>query len=295
MIRMDYIQEFVTLASCLSFSRASEDLFITQPSLSRHVSLLEAELGVRLVERNTRSVSLTRAGSELYRDFTALLDAYQAVQDHAKALSSGYRGQIRISSPYYWIAEHIEPTVFSFTRRFSEIRFVMNICTPDKGIELVQKNKADIALGLESDTLNSDLLHKKIARERLCVLMAADHPCAGRESVSIRDFAGDKFIILELDESQARLRLAVQQMLEKYGVSPSRFIFTQNISTVGITIRQTGGVCILMDCFRDLGRDYLVSVPLSDPGCVLSLYLFRRKDTDNEAAIAFFDAAEEID
>ena len=295
MIHMDYIQEFVTLASRLSFSRASEDLFITQPSLSRHVSLLEAELGVRLVERNTRSVSLTQAGAELHRDFTALLDAYQTVQDHARALSSGYRGQIRISSPYYWIPEHIEPTVFSFTRRFSEIRFVMNICTPDKGIELVQKNKADIALGLESDTLNSDLLHKKIARERLCVLMAADHPCAGRESVSIRDFAGDKFIILELDESQARLRLAVQQMIEKYGVSPSRFIFTQNISTVGITIRQTGGVCILMDCFRDLGRDYLVSVPLSDPGCVLSLYLFRREDSDNEAAKAFFDGAEEID
>ena len=295
MIRMDYIQEFVILASRLSFSRASEDLFITQPSLSRHVSLLEAELGVRLVERNTRSVSLTRAGAELHRDFTALLDAYQTVQEHARALSSGYRGQIRISSPYYWIPEHIEPTVFSFTQRFSEIRFVMNICTPDKGIELVQKNKADIAVGLESDTLNSDLLHKKIARERLCVVMEAGHPCAGRESVSIRDFADDSFIIMELDESQARLRLAVQQMIEKYGVSPSRFIFTPNISTVGIAIRQTGGVSILMDCFRDLGRDYLVSVPLSDPGCVLSLYLFRRKDTDNEAAIAFFDAAEEID
>ncbi len=41
MIRIEYIQEFVTLAECLSFSKASEDLFITQPSLSRHISLLE--------------------------------------------------------------------------------------------------------------------------------------------------------------------------------------------------------------------------------------------------------------
>ena len=58
---------------------------------------------------------------------------------------------------------------------------------------------------------------------------------------------------------------------------------------------RTNCLCILMDCFRDLGRDYLVSVPLSDPGCVLSLYLFRREDSDNEAAKAFFDGAEEID
>ena len=48
-IRIDYIREFITLADSLSFSRASEDLYITQPSLSRHVSLLETELGVRLL------------------------------------------------------------------------------------------------------------------------------------------------------------------------------------------------------------------------------------------------------
>ena len=67
MIRIDYIQEFVKLADYLSFSRASEDLYITQPSLSRHVSLLESELGVKLLDRNTRSVSLIRQKKERSR------------------------------------------------------------------------------------------------------------------------------------------------------------------------------------------------------------------------------------
>lgn len=289
---MDYIQEFVTLATRLSFSRASEDLFITQPSLSRHVSLLEAELGVKLVERNTRNVYLTEAGSQLFDDFTTLLDAYQTVQDHAKALASGYRGQFRISAPYFWIGKYVEPAVFSFSQLHPDVKIDMNVCGPDKGVELLEKNKADIALGFASDAARNDLLSKKIGEEQLCIVMPKDHPCAKKEQVSLRDFPQDKIVLLDMDESHIRQRDAVQRIIGNFGVSPSRFIFTQNLSTVGLTIRYTGGVSILMECFGSMDRDYLVSVPLSDPGFVLPLYLLRRKDSHNEAARSFFDAAQ---
>ena len=293
MIRIDYIQEFVTLASCLSFSRASEDLFITQPSLSRHISLLEAELGLKLVERNTRNVYLTSAGAELYKDFLNLLSAYQSVQDKARALSAGYRGQFRISSPYYWIGKYIEPAVLDFNRRYPDIRIEMDICSPARGIDCLHKNKTDVAVSFETFTDTTGLRRKCIAYEQLGVVMPSDHPCAGKKSVSIRDFPDDKFIILHLDDSQARQRSAVQQMISEHGVSPSRFIFTQNLSTLGITIRQTGGVSILMSCFGDLGRDYLVFVPLSEPFSRIPLYLFMREDCSSEGARAFFDAIPE--
>ena len=110
-MRIDYIREFVRLADTMSFSKASEDLFISQPSLSRHISLLEAELGVRLVDRNTRNAALTAAGRALYGDFTRLLDADRAIGEHARALSDGYSAQLRISSPLYWDAAFIEPMV----------------------------------------------------------------------------------------------------------------------------------------------------------------------------------------
>lgn len=82
-------------------------------------------------------------------------------------------------------------------------------------------------------------------------------------------------------------------MITEHGVSPARFIFTQNLSTVGITIRQTGGVCILMSCLGDLGRDYLVFVPLSGPASRVPIYLFMREDCSSEGARAFFDAMPE--
>ena len=294
MIRIDYIREFAALASCLSFSQASEDLFITQPSLSRHVSLLEAELGLKLVERNTRNVYLTAAGTELYKDFLTLLDAYQAVEDKARSLSSGYRSRFSLSAPYYWIGPHIEPAMFDFNRRFPDVRIEINICSPTRGVELLEKNKTDVAVSFDAFADRRGLISKCIAREPLGVVMQAGHPCAKKESVAVRDLVDDKFIILELDESQTALRSALQKIITEYGVAPSRFVFTQNLSTVGLTIRQTGGVSILMSCFGNLGRDYLVFVPLSDPGNHNGLYLYMREDSANEAARTFFDDLPEI-
>ena len=295
MIRIDYIREFVALASCLSFSHASEDLFITQPSLSRHVSLLEAELGLKLVKRNTRNVCLTPAGAELYKDFLVLLEDYQSVMDKARALSSGYREKFRLSAPYYWIGRHIEPAMFDFNRHFPDVRIEVNICSPTRGVEQVEKNKSDMAMSFHAFAGRPGLIHKRIAREQLGVVMPADHPCAKKESVAVQDFADDKFIIFELDESQYALRSAVEHMISEYGVSPSRIIFTQNLSTLGLTIRQTGGVSMLMSCFGNLDRDYLVFVPLSEPGSYHDLYLYMREESSNEAARMFFDNLQEVE
>ena len=289
MIRVDYIQEFVKLAECLSFTKASEDLFITQPSLSRHISLLESELGVKLIERDTRNVRMTSAGTELYKDFIQLLNAYRSVEDHARALSYGYRGQLTISVAPYGLADHLESPVMRFATLYPEINIRLNISDPEDGIRQLQDGKSDICLGFRSDTTKSDVVFTEVGQEPLCVVMSREHPCAGRADVSIRDLAQGKFVILENDESRARFRTSVQRFLAGYGVDPTQIIFTQNLATIGMSIQQTGAVCILMRSMGTLGRDYLVSVPLSDEDCKLTLFLLRKKNNDNEAAKLFFD------
>ena len=62
MIKISYLREFVLLAETLNFSKTAEKSYITQPALSRHLALLEDEMGATLMERTTRKVSLTPAG-----------------------------------------------------------------------------------------------------------------------------------------------------------------------------------------------------------------------------------------
>lgn len=289
MIRIDYIREFVRLADTMSFSKASEDLFISQPSLSRHISLLEAELGVKLLERNTRNVALTCAGTKLYADFLRLLDAERAVSEHARALSSGFSGLLRVCSPFYWDSAFIEPMILAFNQRYPNVQVELNICNPIEGMHLLLQGKADICTGFPLQA-RPEVEYRNLADERLCAVLPVGHPLAGRPILSLTELAGERFVLLDMDADQVKKETTVYQLLVRHGVDPALFVYVKNLETIGITMRQTGAVCLMMESMGNLHRDYLVSVPLSDEDCVLPLYLFRRKDSADEAVLAFFDA-----
>ena len=290
MIRIDYIREFVRLADELNFSRASEDMYITQSSLSRHVSILESELGVRLLDRNTRNVSLTNEGRELYGDFTKLLDDYDAALGHAKLLSSGYSGRVTISTPVYWLTGYVEPAILQFSLRYPEIKVDLDIRDPITAVENLCRGTADLALGFESDTARDEVVFKKVFDERLCVLMSASHPLSGRKSVSLGDFASDRFVMSEKDDPRGRLRSEISKRMARHGIDPSQMTISENSITAGLAIRRTNAVILMFASLGNLGRDSLVSVPLSDEDAVMPLYLLRRKDS-NRTVEEFFDMA----
>lgn len=290
MIRIEYIREFVRLADELSFSRASEDMYITQPSLSRHVSILESELGVRLLERNTRNVSLTDAGRELYGDFTKILEDYNAAMEHAKLLSSGYSGRITISTPIYWLAGYAEPAILQFSLKYPEIKVDLDIRDPIGGVESLRRGKSDLTFGFRNDIDRADIVFKKAFEERLCVVMSASHPLAGRESASLDDFASDRFVMSEKDDPRGRLLSAISKRMAQHGIDPSQMTVYENSITAGLAIRQTGAVSLMFGSLGNLGRSTLAAVPLSDEDSLLPIYLLRRKDC-NRTVEAFFDMA----
>ncbi len=69
MIKLNYIQEYILLAETLNFSKTAEMSYITQPALSRHILVLEEEMGTKLLLRTTRNVQLTPAGEMVYEAF----------------------------------------------------------------------------------------------------------------------------------------------------------------------------------------------------------------------------------
>ena len=90
------LRYFHVLARELHFRKAAEKLFIVQPALSRQVKELEAELGVVLLQRTKRSVTLTPAGAYLKEALEPLLQQVEELQQKVKLIASGLEGEIRI-------------------------------------------------------------------------------------------------------------------------------------------------------------------------------------------------------
>src|SRR5438045_9765393 len=91
------LRSFVAVAEELHFRRAAERLHLAQPSVSQQIRRLEAELGVRLFERNRRGASLTAAGETLLGEARDLLGRAEAAVAATRATGTGLRGGLRLS------------------------------------------------------------------------------------------------------------------------------------------------------------------------------------------------------
>lgn len=95
-MELKQIQCFLMVAKYLSFSAAAEKMFLSQPSLSRHIANLEQELGIQLFERDKQSVTLTAAGNQCLNAARNMISAKQEISNIAKDLQEGRLGSLRI-------------------------------------------------------------------------------------------------------------------------------------------------------------------------------------------------------
>ena len=121
-MRIEYMREFVAIHDEGNFSRAARSLFMTQPALSRHMQELERELGVRLIDRDRHSVSLTEAGERAYKGFRQILRSYDRLTDDIAGYKAGLTGNLRIGMLYYTIRQDFGDTMERFTAEYPGVR-----------------------------------------------------------------------------------------------------------------------------------------------------------------------------
>lgn len=116
------MQAFINVVESGSFSESARRMGLSQPSVSRQVNALETQLGVRLLQRTTRSLSLTEAG-QVYYDKAKLIQ--RAVTEANQAIS-GFKdspsGLLRISAPHTWMEAKIAPHIGEFLNLYPEIK-----------------------------------------------------------------------------------------------------------------------------------------------------------------------------
>ena len=306
---IEYVQEFIVLADAMSFVRAAERLFISQSTLSRHISALEAQLGVQLIERNTRIVYLTEAGIALYRDFVKLVETVRRIYEHTEDFSSGYTGRLRINAPS-WIMRYLDPMILEFSRHNQKIRIELSMGDFMDGQTQLQRRTTDICV-IEGKPLSSDEWeYVKLVDERLCAVMSAANPLARLKSVTFQELQGERIILFEAnntdDSGYADKRytqlagevptsgvfqktVVLRQLLSDHGINPTQYLFLDSLDMLPLTIQQKNAVCLLMQSIGNMGRNYLVSVPISDGDALLPMYLCARRDDPQGIVKAFFD------
>jgi DNA-binding transcriptional LysR family regulator len=143
MDRITGVQLFARIVETGSFSKASADLGITQPTATKHVAALEAKLGARLLNRNTRGVSATEIGALYYEKCKAIQRELDEADSLASLLQSKVGGQLRISTSVAFGRRVATPLALRFMREQPDIH--IDLSFDDRYVNLVEQG-IDVAL-----------------------------------------------------------------------------------------------------------------------------------------------------
>ena len=149
---------FVAVVESGSYSRAAERLNITKSAVSKRISQLEDELGIRLIQRTTRHISLTEAGERYYEYVSQALAFAQQGVDAVAELQGEPRGKLKITAPMSFGVRHIAPFLTEFLQRYPHIE--LDLQFEDRMVDLVSEGY-DLAIRIGHLT-DSNLIAKRL-------------------------------------------------------------------------------------------------------------------------------------
>lgn len=153
---------FMRSAQCGSFSEAARQLGMAPSAVSRAVLRLEDELGVRLLQRTTRSLTLTEDGNRFYQRSSQILNDLEEAELEVKQSQSSPTGTLRLDLSFTFGKLHIAPSLLQFAARYPDLK--LNVSFNDRLIDLVEEGiDATVRIGLSSD---SSLIMRHLATAR---------------------------------------------------------------------------------------------------------------------------------
>jgi DNA-binding transcriptional LysR family regulator len=208
---------FVAVAEELNYRRAAERLFVAQPAISQQIKSLEKDLGVRLFDRNNRSVRLTDAGAAFMGPCREALGAVENAGLLARNAGTGEYGKIRVGFNAGFATDHLVALVQVLRREHPHLELEIDNSrrTPDI-LKLLRTDRLDIGL-VGGPATAPGLTQRTISSTRLGVLVPDGHPLAGTRAVSVAALAEEHLVLLESTPGWSIRRL-VEDSLDRAGV-----------------------------------------------------------------------------
>ncbi len=241
---MDFrLKVFHSVACNLSFTKASRELFISQPAISKHIHELEVRYKTPLFERIGSRIRLTRAGELLFSHTTQILSAYRQLDFEMNLLTDHFSGELRMGASTT-IAQYVLPPVLSsFINTFPDIR-VSLLNGNSRDIErALQEGK--ITLGLVEGLAHQNVLHyTPFMKDELVVVAHTGSSLAAYDEITfeqlctlplvLRENGSGTLAVLESTLAERQVKLSQLNVLIQLGSTESIKLFLENADALGI-------------------------------------------------------------
>jgi DNA-binding transcriptional LysR family regulator len=281
------VQAFIAIAERGSFSRAADDLHITQTALSRRMQNLESFLGVKLVERTTRSVALTPIGRNFLPQARRLLADLGMALVEIRETGKSLRGDVTIACVPTVGVHYLPRIVQQYAALHPDNRVkILDHASSDVAAAVLQR-AAEFGINMQG-AAHPELRSVPLLRDRFVLVCRDDHPLAGRKRLAWKQLEPHTLILAGAESGNRPL---LDLALERQEIRLRSFYEVQRSSTAVGMVAEGVGVTVVPGLAVQKGAyARLRVVPLVDPVVSRTLVLLTRTTAHlTPAAQALYD------
>jgi len=284
------LRYLVALADELNFTRAAANQHVAQPALSQQIRRLEDELGLALVERTTRHVSLTEAGELLVVRARRVLAELDAAGTELEALRGMHTGHVTIGAMHTMGPVDLSLPLAVFHDRHPAVGLTVREQSSEEMAEMLRVDELDLAFLSVTERVESHGLGlHQLVSEELVVLLPPEHALAGRKQVRMAELAKEQFISFR---EGARLRELLFAAGRHAGFEPRVTLESNESRQVRRLVSRGLGVAILPRSDAEGSGAEVAVATLVDPALRRDITLaWREGRRHSPAAAAFIDLA----
>ena len=285
-MNINQLKYFVAVAEHRSFSKAAEQYFLTQTGVSQQIQKLEETVGVPLIDRKTRPISLTPMGSVFLREARGILMKMDHAVQWAREASTGVTGTLRIGYTNGYEHSNLTVKLRQFHHEYPNVLITCQRCETDLLATGLIDGEYDVIFTWDSTNICKDeaVEYRLQERVRLVVALYGSHPLAQSTGLTRADLKNE--INLFMSPSSTGDSLGDEYFIHLYqkaGYFPNILLRSSDVESILMMVSAEEGISILpISCIRRLSDvDNLVFVPLLGEDETEDILAVWRKDNDS--------------
>jgi DNA-binding transcriptional LysR family regulator len=267
------LRAFVMVSRLESFAAAAKALHLSQPALSRRIAALEDSVGVRLLDRTTRTVALTALGQRFFDDVSRVLDDLDRSVVSLHDVAHLEAGDVTIGCIFSVVHHFLLQAIARFRQMHPRVMIRLVEESGEAVLSSVKSGHADFAISY-TGTQDPDVEFTPLLKDPFVLACRPEHPLAPRRSIRWEELADHPHALVS---HESKLRLLIDQALSGVEGLPRPVCEVRHISTL-IGLVETGlAVAVVPQLTLPDSRVSVVGVPIEDPVVTRTVGLLRRR------------------
>lgn len=280
------IEYFIAVAKSLNFTEAAKSLYVSQPTLSKQIAMLERGIGVQLFNRTTRGVRVTPAGVVLYKELGDVSEIILKAIEKATQSNLGEKGYITIGCPDSMDTSLFLPEIVTeFEGNHKGIKFIYERHSFKKLRERFVNGNIDVMLTLSFEIdVSLDVEYETIYKIPSCIVMSTSNPLAKREKLVLHDVKDEDFVTISRDESPRGFD-SITALCLQHGFTPNIVKQLPNSESMMMCVNSGLGVTVIDSNIRLPNNAKIKLFPIDDD--IISIVVAWKKDNMNPTVALF--------